>query len=95
MGKGAVRTTGFRRRALFCSLGRCIETDSIAFFVTLQNTGKSFIEIVSQILPSMAAYRMLIARKDFDRPFVISLVDNVLLPALGIQKTKPQKWKSK
>ncbi len=55
----------------------------------------SNIEIVAQLLPSMAAYRMLIARKDFDRSFVISLVDNVLLPTLGIQKTKPRQRKSK
>ncbi len=58
-------------------------------------TSNSNIKIVSQILPSMAAYRMLIARKDFDRPFAISLVDNVLLPTLGIQKTKPSQRKSK
>ncbi len=38
---------------------------------------------VSQVIPSMAAYRALIQRKPFDRDFLVSLIDDVLLPALG------------
>lgn len=45
------------------------------------------IETASQIIPSMAAYRSMILRKPFDRKFLVSMIDGVLLPALGI-KTK-------
>lgn len=40
------------------------------------------IESVSQIIPSMAAYRALIQRKPFEKEFLVSLIDGVLLPAL-------------
>lgn len=40
------------------------------------------IETASQVIPSMAAYRALIQRKPFDRNFLISLIDGVLIPAL-------------
>ena len=40
------------------------------------------IETVSQVIPSMAAYRALIQRKPFDRDFLVSLIDGLLLPAL-------------
>jgi len=40
------------------------------------------IETLSQIIPSIAAYRALIQRKPFDRDFLISIVDGVLLPAV-------------
>ena len=43
------------------------------------------IETMSQIIPSMAAYRSMILRKPFDRKFLVSMIDGVLLPALGIQ----------
>ncbi len=44
----------------------------------------SDIATTSQVLPSMAAYRALVQRKEFDRVFLLSLVDGVILPALGI-----------
>jgi AcrR family transcriptional regulator len=52
------------------------------------------IETLSQVTPSMAAYRVLILRKPVDRTFLITLIDGVLLPALGLgpgsQATKTQ-----
>lgn len=48
------------------------------------------IATLSAIVPSMAAYRALILRKPFDRKFLISMIDGVLMPALGIlPKAKP------
>lgn len=40
------------------------------------------ISLVSQIIPSMAAYRALVLRRPFDKKFLIEVVDNVLMPAL-------------
>jgi AcrR family transcriptional regulator len=40
------------------------------------------IETVSRIIPSMAAYRALIQRKPFEKEFLVTLIDGVLLPAL-------------
>jgi AcrR family transcriptional regulator len=52
------------------------------------------IETLSLVTPSMAAYRVLILRKPVDRTFLITLIDGVLLPALGLgpgsQATKTQ-----
>jgi AcrR family transcriptional regulator len=49
------------------------------------------IPTLSQIVPSMAAYRALILRKPFNKTFLISMIDGVLMPALGIsKKTKQQ-----
>jgi AcrR family transcriptional regulator len=42
------------------------------------------IETLSLISPSMAAYRVLILRKPVDRKFLVSLIDGVLLPAVGL-----------
>ncbi|MET4782265.1 TetR/AcrR family transcriptional regulator [Glaciihabitans sp. UYNi722] len=42
------------------------------------------VETLSLISPSMAAYRVLILRKTVDRAFLISLIDGVLLPAVGL-----------
>jgi AcrR family transcriptional regulator len=42
------------------------------------------IETLSLIAPSMAAYRVLVLRKPVDRAFLISLIDGVLLPAVGL-----------
>ena len=39
--------------------------------------------------PSMAAYRLLILRKPVDRAFLVSLIDGVLLPAVGLTPPKP------
>lgn len=43
---------------------------------------KADINALSQVLPSMAAYRALIQRKPFDLEFLTALIDGVLLPAL-------------
>ena len=40
------------------------------------------IDTVSQVLPSMAAYRTLVQRQPFDQGFLVSMVDGVILPAL-------------
>lgn len=40
------------------------------------------VETLAQIIPSMAAYRALIQRKPFDREFLASIIDGVLLPAV-------------
>ncbi len=42
------------------------------------------VDTLSLITPSMAAYRVLILRKPVDRDFLISLIDGVLLPAVGL-----------
>ncbi|PCC72146.1 transcriptional regulator, TetR family [Nannocystis exedens] len=43
------------------------------------------IATLSQVIPSMAAYRSLVQRKSFDFTFLVSMVDGVILPALGIE----------
>jgi AcrR family transcriptional regulator len=45
------------------------------------------IKTMSRIIPSMAAYRSLIQRKPFAKDFLVSLIDSVVLPALGVLKT--------
>lgn len=40
------------------------------------------IETASRVIPSMAAYRALIQRKPFEKEFLVTLIDGVLLPAL-------------
>jgi AcrR family transcriptional regulator len=40
------------------------------------------IETICQVLPTMAAYRALVQRKPFDRDFLVSSIDVVILPAL-------------
>ncbi len=40
------------------------------------------IETVLHVVPSMAAFRVLIQRKPVDQEFLVSLIDGVLLPAL-------------
>lgn len=42
------------------------------------------IETASHVMPSMAAYRALIQRRPFELQFLTSVIDGVLLPALGI-----------
>ncbi|MDQ1582068.1 MAG: hypothetical protein QOF36_122 [Microbacteriaceae bacterium] len=44
------------------------------------------IETLSLIKASMVAYRTLIQRKTIDREFLISLIDGVLLPAVGLAR---------
>ncbi len=50
----------------------------------------SDIATLSLVTPSMAAYRVLILKKPVDRAFLISIIDGVLLPALGLgSRTAP------
>lgn len=42
------------------------------------------IETLSLITPAMAAFRVLVLKKPVDREFLISLIDGVLLPAVGL-----------
>ncbi|WP_367380873.1 TetR/AcrR family transcriptional regulator [Stenotrophomonas cyclobalanopsidis] len=49
----------------------------------------SSIDIASQVVPSMAAYRALIQRKPFELQFLIHVIDRLLLPALGITQAIP------
>jgi AcrR family transcriptional regulator len=57
------------------------------------------IRTASQVMPSMAAYRALIQRKPFELQFLTSVIDGVLMPALGIAPalapSKPPKLKRK
>ena len=43
------------------------------------------IELLCTIGPSMVAYRTLMLRKPVDREFLISNIDNVILPAAGVR----------
>lgn len=47
------------------------------------------IDIASQVIPSMAAYRALIQRKPFQLQFLTQVIDHLLLPALGIVAAIP------
>ena len=44
--------------------------------------GAANIDTVSQVIPSVAAYRALVQRKPFDRDFLVLWIDDVVLPAL-------------
>ncbi|MEO8906880.1 MAG: TetR/AcrR family transcriptional regulator, partial [Microbacteriaceae bacterium] len=44
----------------------------------------SDVEALALISPSMASYRVLILRKPVDRAFLLSLIDGVILPAVGL-----------
>lgn len=46
-------------------------------------TTSADIETLSKVIPSMAAFRAIVLRKPFDKKFLVSLVDGVLMPALG------------
>ncbi|UAJ78816.1 TetR/AcrR family transcriptional regulator [Leifsonia sp. ZF2019] len=45
------------------------------------------IEKLALIAPSMASYRVLVQRKAVDREFLLSILDDILLPAVGIRRT--------
>ncbi|GIT79805.1 TetR family transcriptional regulator [Leifsonia sp. LS1] len=45
------------------------------------------IEKLALIAPSMASYRVLVQRKAVDREFLLSVLDDILLPAVGIRRT--------
>jgi AcrR family transcriptional regulator len=47
------------------------------------------VDALALISPSMAAYRVLILRKPVDRAFLVSLIDGVLMPAVGLRRTPP------
>jgi AcrR family transcriptional regulator len=47
------------------------------------------IETLALISPSMVAYRLLILQKPVDRAFLVSLIDGVLMPAVGLVPPKP------
>lgn len=42
------------------------------------------IEVVAQVIPSFAGYRTLIQHLPFTREYLVGLLDNVVLPSLGI-----------
>jgi AcrR family transcriptional regulator len=46
------------------------------------------IETLALISPSMAAYRVLILRKPVDREFLVTLIDSVILPAVGLGRAE-------
>ncbi|MFJ3393580.1 TetR/AcrR family transcriptional regulator [Leifsonia aquatica] len=45
------------------------------------------IDKLALLAPAMASYRVLILRKPVDREFLLSIMDDVLLPAVGIRRT--------
>lgn len=47
------------------------------------------IETLAHVMPSMAAYRVLVGRRPVDRDFLLSLIDGVLLPALRTPPAGP------
>jgi AcrR family transcriptional regulator len=59
-------------------LNRAVERGEISADVDIQ--------LVSLISPSMVAYRTLLQRKPVDREFLISLIDGVILPAVGLPR---------
>ncbi len=66
-----------RAAALRVLIQRAIDRGEVARDVDLA--------LLSQVIPSMTAYRTLMLGRPVDRDFVISLVDDVLLPALGLR----------
>jgi len=49
----------------------------------------SNVETLALISPSMTAYRSLVLKKSVDREFLISLIDEVLMPAFGLRGRDP------
>jgi len=45
------------------------------------------VDTLALITPSMVSYRVLVLRKPVDRAFLISLIDGVLLPAVGLGRS--------
>ncbi|SMH40447.1 transcriptional regulator, TetR family [Rathayibacter oskolensis] len=43
------------------------------------------IELLALLTPSMVAYRVLLLREPVDRAYLVSLVDDILLPAVGLR----------
>jgi AcrR family transcriptional regulator len=46
------------------------------------------VDTIALISPSMASYRVLVLRKPVDREFLISIIDGVILPAVGLPTTR-------
>ena len=47
------------------------------------------IQLISLISPSMVAYRSLILRRPVDREFLITIIDGIILPAVGLGPKAP------
>jgi AcrR family transcriptional regulator len=47
------------------------------------------VETLAMLVPSMTAYRVLILQQPVDRAYLLSLIDGVLLPAVGIRPERP------
>jgi AcrR family transcriptional regulator len=62
-------------------LTRAIERGEISSDVDIQ--------LIALISPSMVAYRTLILRRPVDREFLITLIDGVILPAVGLPRSAP------
>jgi AcrR family transcriptional regulator len=46
------------------------------------------VDTLALIMPAMVAYRVLMLRQPVDREFLISLIDGVLLPAVGLGRSQ-------
>ncbi len=68
--------TGPWAEAHYAMMQRAVERGEVA--------ADADIGTLSQILPSMAAYRTLVQRKPFTLEFLLSMVDGVILPALRL-----------
>ncbi|MBM6403535.1 TetR/AcrR family transcriptional regulator [Phycicoccus sp. CSK15P-2] len=47
------------------------------------------LELVAHIGPAMASYRTLVQRRQVDREFLVRIIDEVVLPALGVPPGDP------
>lgn len=47
------------------------------------------IDTLAMISPSMVAYRTLVQKKAVDREFLVSIIDGVILPAVGLSAPRP------
>ncbi|WP_224372171.1 TetR/AcrR family transcriptional regulator [Hyalangium versicolor] len=66
--------------AHFALMKRAIERGEIS--------ASADIGTLSQVIPSMAAYRTLVQRKPMDLAFLVSMVDGVIMPALRSQPSE-------
>lgn len=64
-------------------LSRAVERGEIAADIDIQ--------LVSLISPSMVAYRSLLQRKPVNREFLITVIDGIILPAVGLPGGAPGK----
>ncbi|SFR91353.1 transcriptional regulator, TetR family [Agromyces sp. CF514] len=53
-------------------------------------TGEHDLETLSVVSASMASYRLMLLRKPVDREFLLSIIDGVILPALGLPAGEPR-----